>query len=140
MDEATVAGQELLAMPQPRRRKKDDALLLPLVCGATVEAAADKAGVSRATAFRRLQDPDFRHRLEELRSEIVQRAADALSAASTEAIKTLLSLLPPSMPPSTRLQAARSILEFGIKMRDATVLDQRLKALEERIVDRERHT
>jgi hypothetical protein len=107
--------------------------MLALACGATVEAAAQKAGISRATAYRRLQDPEFRSRLQEVRSDMVNRAAGTLTAASTEAIKTLLSLQQPAVPPATRLGAARSILEIGIKMREVADIDERLKALEERM-------
>ncbi len=120
-------------MPKQGRRKADEIFMLALACGATVEAAAQKAGISRATAYRRLQDPEFRSRLQEVRSDMVNRAAGTLTAASTEAIKTLLSLQQPAVPPATRLGAARSILEIGIKMREVADIDERLKALEERM-------
>jgi hypothetical protein len=120
-------------MPQQDRRKADELFMMALACGATMEAAAEKAGVSRATAYRRLQDPEFRSRLQEIRSDMVNRAAGTLTAAATEAIKTLLSLQQTTVPHATRLGAARSILEIGIKMREVADLDERLKALEERM-------
>src|SRR5438128_2273858 len=105
-------------MPHRGRRNVDDMLLMALACGATLEAAAQRAGVSKTTVKRRLQDPKFCARLQEVRSEMVQRAAGTLTAASTEAIRTLLALQQPATPHSTRLGAARSILEIGIKMRE----------------------
>jgi hypothetical protein len=108
-------------------------LLLALACGATVEAAAQKAGVSRATAHRRLQDAEFRARLQEFCSDMVKRASRTLTAASGEGIKTLLALQQPSTPYATRLGAARAILEIGIKMREVADMDERLTALEQQM-------
>lgn len=42
--------------------------LTALVTGRTVAEAAESAGISRRTAFRRLADPDTQARLDELRS------------------------------------------------------------------------
>jgi hypothetical protein len=120
-------------MPQRSRKKAEEIFMMALACGATNDAAAQKAGVSRATAYRRLQDPEFRNRLHEVRADMVNRTAGTLTAASTEAIKTLLSLTQPTVPAATRLGAARSILEYGIKMREVVDVDERLKALEERM-------
>jgi hypothetical protein len=117
-------------MPQRGRRIIDDILIAALTCGATWEAAAQKAGVSKATVQRRLKDPAFCQRLRELSTDMVKRASAALTAASVEAIKTLLSLQASSIPHAVRLGAARSILEIGIKMREVADLEERLVALE----------
>src|SRR5262245_40877934 len=101
-------------MPGGSRRNADEAFLTALACGATVENAAHSAGISSATAFRRLRDPAFRQRLQQVRADIVQRTAGALTAASTEAVKTLLELQKPSSPPTVRLGAARAILEMSV--------------------------
>src|SRR5262249_23113453 len=125
-------------MPQRGRRNADEVLLMALACGATLDAAAQKAGVSKPTVPRRLQEPEFRQRLQEVRSDMVQRAARTLTAASTEAIRTLLALQQPLTPYATRLGAARTILEVGIKMREVVDLDERVRALEEKMSS-ERH-
>ena len=63
----------------------DERLFRLLLYGATVEAAAVGAGVSRRTAYRRLEDPEFRMKLENararVRENIIQRLADATGAA-----------------------------------------------------------
>jgi hypothetical protein len=112
------------------RKYADDALMLALVCGATVENAAAKAGVSRRTAARRLADPEFQRRLQELGTEMVKRCSSALTAASAEAIKTLLALLGPTTPHAVRLGAARATLEMGIRMREIADMEDRMAALE----------
>jgi hypothetical protein len=120
-------------MSQRGGRKADELLLLALACGATVEAAAQKAGISRATAHRRLQDPEFLARLQQVSSDMVKRTMRTLTAAGSEAIKTLLALLQATTPYATRLGSARAILELGIKTRELGDMEERLQALEERL-------
>jgi len=106
---------------------------MALACGATLEAAGQKAGVSKATVQRRLKDLGFQGRLQEFQADIVKRLARALTDAGTEAMKTLLMLLQPAIPHAVRLGAARTVLEIGIKMREVADLEARLQALEERM-------
>jgi AcrR family transcriptional regulator len=113
------------------RKNADEALLLALVCGATVENAAAAAGVSPRTATRRLADSEFQKRLQALRLDIVQRTSGALTAAGTEAVRTLLELLKAGSSAPVRLRAAQCVLEIGIKMRVVTDLEERITALEQ---------
>ena len=117
-------------MPQKGRRNADHNLLMAFACGATIESAAHSAGVSQSTAFRRLQDPEFQQRLQEVRSDMVKRAAAMLTAAAMEAVKTLLELQKPSASGPVRLGAARAVLELGIKVRETAELEERLSTLE----------
>jgi hypothetical protein len=114
------------------RQNADDALILALACGATVESAAQKAGISPRTAHRRLTNPQFRGQLNQIRADMVQRAAALLTSAAMEAIRTLVSLQEKSTPPAVRLGAARAILELGTKLREASEWEARLSALEQR--------
>jgi hypothetical protein len=112
------------------RKKADTALLLALACGATVEAAARQTGLTARTVYRRLQDPEFCRQLQAVRSDMVQRTAGALTAAATEAVRTLLELQKATQPGAVRLGAARSILELGLKFRETAELAERLAAVE----------
>jgi hypothetical protein len=116
-----------------RRRRADDALLMALVCGATVEVAARNVGLGVATVYRRLQEQRFKARLQHMRSEMVQRAAGMLTASAMEAVKTLLSLQEHTVTAAVRLGAARTILEMGIKLRENADLEERLAALERQL-------
>jgi hypothetical protein len=122
-------------MPRKHRKKAEEALLLALACGATVESAARSTGLSVRTVFRRLAEPEFRQRLQALRADMVQRAAGTLIAAAAEAIRTLLSLLQPLNSPAVRLGASRTILEMGIRMRDAADVETRLTMVEQLMND-----
>jgi hypothetical protein len=117
------------------RKNADDALLMAIACGATVENGAAKAGVSTRTATRRMADPVFRKRLRALRLDMVQRTMGALTASGQEAARTLLELMKASTP-SVRRGAVRLVLEMGIKMRELADLEERLGALEEQMASK----
>src|SRR5262249_23619224 len=107
----------------------DDVLLMALVCGATVEQAAAKAGVSRRTASRRMTNAEFRKRLAAQKADLVCRTGAALTAGGAQAVKRLLALVG-SGPPTVQLGAAGAVLEWGMKVREAGEFEARLAALE----------
>src|SRR5438445_13644650 len=98
-------------MAEKSWKKAEDASLLALACGATVEQAARQCGLSDRTVYRRLAERDFRRRLQGVRADFVQRTAGTMTAAATEAVRTLLELLKPASPPPVRLGAAKAVLE-----------------------------
>jgi len=116
-----------------RKRKGDTELLLALACGASVENAAQKAGLSRRTVFRRLAAPAFRAQVTEMRAAMVQRAAGMFSAAGLPAIKTLTTLPESASSEAVRLGAARATIELGCKLRETVEWAERLAALEGRL-------
>jgi len=118
---------------QRKKPHSNHALLIALACGATVEAAARQIGISERAAYKRLEKPEFKRQLQELKVDMVQRASSALAAANMEAVKALLELVKPNVAPSTRLGAARSIIELGMKLCEFTDLGQRLLALEQQM-------
>ena len=117
-------------MPQRGRRNVDQLLLMALACGATLENAAVSAGVSKATAYRRSQESEFQQELRKTKAEMVGRTAAMLSAAAGEAVKTLLALQKDSIPPSSRLGAARAVLELGVSIRQSAELEKRMAEME----------
>lgn len=119
-----------MGRPKRYRKKEDEALVLALACGASVEAAARQCKVCERTIYRRLGDSAFCARIQEARGEMVKRSAGMLTAAAGESVRTLLSLQKDSVPPAVRLGAARAVLELGIKVRELVDLETRIAALE----------
>src|SRR5258708_14654971 len=117
-------------MAQQGKRQADLRLQTALACGATVEQAAAKSGLSESTAYRRLNDPAFVKQLQTMKAEMVQRTAAALTAAAMEGVKTLMELMKPPNTGPTRLGAAKAVLEMGVKLRELAELEGRLSALE----------
>ena len=113
--------------------------MLALACGATVEMAAHKAGVSPSTVYRRLNDPFFQRELKKLRAEMLERASAMLTASAMESIKTLLELQKPATPAAVRLGAARATLDLGMKLRQTVELEERVDELEQILSDRKKH-
>ena len=111
------------------RKNADAALVAALAGGATVGDAAATAGVGERTVYRRLEDAEFKRRVEEARAEILTGAMTRLSAAATSAVTTLTSLLGAESE-SVRLGAARSILDTALRWREQSELAERLFRLE----------
>ena len=120
-------------MARSERRKRDDDLLRALACGATVESAARKAGISERSAYRRIADPAFKLRVKQERAAIIERACGMLTAATPESIKTLLSLQGEAAPAAVRMGAARALLTINLKFREYTELEERVAALEDQL-------
>src|SRR5215831_9529191 len=117
-------------------KQAEQALLLALAYGATVENAARKAGISERTAYRRLDNAAFVQQLQQLRADMVQRTAGMLTGAGLGAVKTLVDLQQDGTVSATvRRRAARDVLELAIKYRETADLEERVATLEEGLVN-----
>lgn len=115
--------------------KYDAQIVTALACGGTVESAAQHANVSERTVYRRLADPMFQQKLRDFQTELVKRTSGLLTAASIEAVKTLLTLLDRNVSGGIRLGAARTVLEMGLKLREVVDLETRLQTVEKLILE-----
>jgi hypothetical protein len=61
---------------------------------------------------------------------MVERTARMLTGAALESVKTLLDLQGKNQPASVRHSASRTIIEFGVKLRENAELFARVAALE----------
>lgn len=114
-------------------RSRDSLLIAQLAGGATQEHAATAVGCSRRTVARKLQDPKFCGQLDEARRQLFEAAFGRIVAAGQAAAGTLISLLARETPSATRLGAARTLLEASCKFREQHEVEERLRALEERL-------
>ncbi len=108
----------------------DDVLLLALAKGSTVRSAAEQAGISEATAFRRLRDASFVAELNRVRGELWNAALGKLTEASSRAVDRLAMLVDEGESDAVRLSASVKLLELGTKLRDSVEFAQRLERLE----------
>ena len=114
------------------RKNADQALIVALAAAASVQEAACQAGLSARTTARRLADPTFRERVACVRAELVQKAVAKLADGMADAAEKLRALLS-AQSESVQLHAARAILETGVRLREATELEERLRTLEHRL-------
>ena len=115
------------------RTGADAAVLAALAGGATAAEAASAGHVSERTVRRRLAEPDFARKVEAARSEIVATAVSRISSGSMAAVDAILTLLSPEQPPSVRLAAGKTVLEYGMKFRAEREFADRLEAIEEHL-------
>jgi hypothetical protein len=125
-------------MPGGNKKAADAALVARLASGLSPAGAAKLAGVSEATCYRRLADPSFRQRVEAARASFWERALGILSKGAAESATVLRRLLR-SDDGRLKLQAAKVLLDQGIKVRDQVDIEQRLAALEAAVAARENH-
>ena len=112
-----------------RQLKAIEALLM---CP-TTKAAAKSAGCAEVTIHRWLIEPAFAEAYRQARGRLVEGTLTALQGAGAEAVEVLRAVMTDeSAGASVRVSAAKTVLEMGMKVRDAVEMEARLKALEER--------
>ena len=97
----------------------DPLLVLALASGATVKDAAQQAGVSERTAWRRLDDDGFRRCVAEAKAELVTRALAKLADGASKAADTLLAVMDCQDDPRARIAAAKLVLDLAMPARQA---------------------
>jgi transposase-like protein len=111
--------------------KKGEAIAV-LLTVPTISEAAKHMGVGERTLFRWLQqDTDFQAAYREARRQAVQHAIARIQQATGKAVTTLEEVMTnPESPSSSRVSAARTVLEMAIKAIELKDLDGRVVALE----------
>ena len=89
------------------------------------------AGVSEATATRWLKDEEFKHAYSAARHAALDRTIAFLEQTMTASVAVLREvMLAVDTPAPTKVAAARTILEFGMKAYEVRDQEERLAALE----------
>ena len=99
------------------RRGRDPLIVAALAGGATYAQAAETAGVSPATVYRRMADPAFRADVAGERFQVVESIKGRLVTAGPAAVQTLDELASGATSETVRLGAARAILELAVGRR-----------------------
>lgn len=97
------------------RESHDDVILLALLGGATIAAAAALAGVHDGTVNNRLADPSFRARLELLREDATRAVMDKIRDEAMASVEVLAKIRDnPKATWSSRVRAADRILVLAL--------------------------
>jgi hypothetical protein len=115
------------------RHRADEALLMALLHGSTIEAAAQKAGISRRTASRRCQEPAFQQRLQREKEELMERTRRVILAAGLSSVKTMVQLQEANHPGSVRFAAAKFLLDSGHRNWQSESLAARVGQVEQQL-------
>ena len=112
-------------------RINDERILAALLTAGSVRAAAKSASVSEGTIRNRLSDPDFRAEFDKLRGELLQEAAQGLTAKLESATATMTEIMEDGQnPASVRVSAADAVLRHALRYVEAADILRRLDALE----------
>jgi len=113
-----------------KRLKGEDPFVIAMAMNKTVREAAEEAGLHWKSGYRLMRHPRVKARIEEMRRHASAAAATALSESGTAAVGRLLELLGSEVE-SVALQAAKAILDYGIRLRQESSIEDRLNRLEE---------
>ena len=114
--------------------RKQQRAVAALVAEATFEQAARAAAVGESTLYRWLRQPEFAEALRAARGETFGAALSSVQQAAVQAVQTLRQVMAdPDTPPSSRVAAARSVLDMALKAHDLQEIEQRLTAVEEKL-------
>ena len=116
------------------RKNADLTLVLAVAAGFTNKQAAEQAGVSESTVYRRLRDPAFKQQVAEARATTIEQTSARLTAAGLLAVQALLQSLNAESE-SVKLAAAKAILEQGVRLRESFELEVRIAQLEQQLAN-----
>jgi arginine/lysine/ornithine decarboxylase len=111
---------------------REQQLLSALLGAPSVAAAAESAGIDRATAYRWLQRPAFREELARQRDEVLAESLAAVKTHAGRAVAELAKLLD-SADERLRRQVCMDIVDRAIKIREQEGIERRLAALEKQL-------
>ncbi len=124
--------------PAGRRRKgSEDVLAEAIAAGTPVATAAEAAGMSIRSAYRRLSEPGTAERVREAQQASMTRAVRRLTALHGRALDTLEDLLDGEQPGAVRARAVALVLEARPRLVETVELEERLGVLEQAVQARE---
>jgi len=120
-------------------RKREQAISALLV-SPTVQEAAQVAQIGERTLWRWLQEPEFQRAYRQARRQAVSQAVARLQQASSEAVEALSSVMNDTeAPASSKVSAAKAVLELSFKAVELEDLESRITILEEAFNIEEEH-
>lgn len=111
-------------------------ILAALLTANTKKDAAKAAGVSERTVYNYLERPECKAEYEAAQQDLITAAAGQIRRSFEPAITALRNITEdPATGKTARVQAARALLEYGLRLAEYTDLEERIAALERNIKD-----
>jgi hypothetical protein len=114
---------------EPVLSRRHESVIVALLANPTMKDAAQAAGVSESTVWRLMQREDFQKRYREAQDKAFDGALGSLQGAATLAIDALKDSLSCDVP-AVKVQAAKVILDYTLKVREQFDYAARIKQLE----------
>jgi hypothetical protein len=121
-------------MPQIGKEREREKAITALLSSNTIEAAAKRAGISKRTLLRWMEEAEFRDAYAKAKREVLRSATAILTRDSGKAAQTLTKIFTgkPTENQSARVSAARATLRLALDAYALEDLDERLRKLENR--------
>lgn len=113
-----------------------DQAIVALLSEPSLARAASSAGISQATLWRWMQQPEFARRYRQAQRQVLTHTIARLQATASDAAAVLHEIaLNPAIPASARVSAARSILENAMKAAEFDTVVERMSDLERTLAE-----
>ena len=110
---------------------KQQKVLAALLSEPTQKAASARTGVSERQIREYLSKPEFQEAYRQALSELVEQASIQARRGYAPALDALQEIVSdPGQPPAARISAARSLLEYGLKLTEQADILVKLDELE----------
>lgn len=110
-------------------QRKEKALQALLLCRTRAEAAR-QAKIGESTLRGYLKDPEFTEKYRQACGDMLRDAAQQARQGISTALETLKEITEAPGNPQARIMAARSTLEYALKLEERVDFLERLEALE----------
>ncbi|MGX7328056.1 phage replication protein [Enterococcus bulliens] len=110
---------------------RQDRFLKALLESSSVDEAAKKAKITRATGYKYLRDKQFMKEYRTLRNDAMQQVATRLQQASVEAVNVLKEVMnDKEAPHASRVSSAKNILDVAYRAFESDDLAVRMEKVE----------
>jgi len=97
----------------------------------TISDAATQTGVNESTIWRWMRDQAFQEALQDAKHRMVAQAIIQLQQTTGDAVETLRGIITDQeAPSSSRVSAAKTVLDFAVRAVKLEEIEARLKVLE----------
>jgi len=118
--------------------KQQERAVLALISAPTIKEASGIAKVSETTLYRWMNDDTFQGEYRAARRRVVQQALTQLQRVTGKAVQTLVDVMNnDETSSSSRVAAAKTILEMAVKAVEIEDLMERVESLERLLQERE---
>lgn len=112
--------------------RKQESAIAALISEPTVMQAAGKAGVGETTLWRWMKQPEFQSAYRDARRQVMNTAIGRIQDACSQAVETLRAIMQDTeAPASSRVSAAKSILDVAFKAVELQDIEERITQLEQ---------
>ena len=111
---------------------KEQIILNALLAYPTVREASEATGIPESTIYLRLRNAEFKQKYKQAKDEMLHSTTTYLQSKLHEATGTIVDIMNDTETASqVRINAARAVFDYCIRLTEQTDIIRRLEALEE---------